>query len=81
MLTLILSAIQDNRFGEILGYILSALEVAIVILTLLSFFVDPKSKFGKFLSKFLKGLYKAKKYVEDEETKSKEEKKDETRSE
>lgn len=63
MITLILSSANGIDFGVILGYILSGLEVLIVALTLISFFVPSDCKFGKALSFILKGLYKSKDYV------------------
>ena len=60
MITLILSESAQNEIGVILGYIISALEIVIVLLTTLSFFIPADSKVGKVLSKVLKGLYIAK---------------------
>lgn len=63
MITLIFSVVEAIDIGLILGYILSACEILIVVCTLISYFVDPASKFGKFLSKFMKGLFKSKTYL------------------
>ena len=65
MITLIFSVVEAIDVGMILGYILSACEILIVICTLISYFVNPNSKFGKFLSKFMKGLFKSKNYLSD----------------
>lgn len=67
MITLIISTLEQVNFGMILGYILSGLEILIVVLTLISFFVPSESKFGKILSYVLKGLYKSKGYIKEHE--------------
>lgn len=67
MITLIISTLENVNFGMILGYILSGLEILIVCLTLISFFVPSDTKFGKILSFVLKGLYKSKGYIKDVE--------------
>ena len=65
MITLLWSLVADIDFGVVLGYILMALEILIVIITLLKFFVPANSKFGKILSSILKGLHQSKDYIED----------------
>ena len=77
MLTIILATLFRADMSLILGYILSGCEVLIVALTLISFFVPSDSKFGRFLSRILKGLYKSKQYIITKDEKS-EEKEDET---
>ena len=58
MITLILSYVnQFPDFMTIIGYVLVALECLIVLTKFLQIIVDPASKFGKFLSKLLKGLH------------------------
>lgn len=64
MLTLLIGAINASEWQEILGLILMGLEIVIVIITFLQFIVDPKSKFGKFLKKLLKGITYVKGEVE-----------------
>ena len=56
MITLLLSQMTSAEWQEILGLILTGLEVLLVFIAFLQFFVDPESKFGKFLKNFLKGI-------------------------
>jgi hypothetical protein len=65
MVTLILGILDASQFQQVLGIVLTVLEVLIVVFTLVSFFVPPETKFGKFLSHFLKGLYKGQSYIQD----------------
>lgn len=65
MITLIISTLQNVDFGVVLGYILSGLEILIVCLTLISFFVPADSKVGKTLSYIMKGLYNSKDYIKE----------------
>ena len=44
------------EWQEILGLILTGLEVLLVFIAFLQILVDPESKFGKFLKKLLKGI-------------------------
>jgi hypothetical protein len=78
MLTLLLGAITGIELITVVGYVLAACEGLIVLVHLVSFFVEPESKFGKFLAKVLKGLRASKEYATkvieklDDETEDKE---------
>ena len=78
MITLLLAIIESDIAGKIVGIVLSVGEALIVVLTLLSYFVEPESKFGKVLNKLLRGLFRAKNHLRDDINKSenKEENKD-----
>lgn len=56
MITLLLSQMTSAEWQEILGLILTGLEVLLVFIAFLQILVDPESKFGKFLKKLLKGI-------------------------
>lgn len=64
MLTLLMGFIDNDIVGQMIGYVLTALEIAIVIVTLLKFFVPVDSKFGKLLNHILKGLQCSKRYLD-----------------
>ena len=57
MVTLLASIAVGNDITSIIGIVLAVIEGLLCILGLISKFVRPDSKFGKFLSKFMKGLY------------------------
>lgn len=65
MVTLLFGLANSDNIQQVLGIILTGCEILIVGLTLISFFVKPESKVGKFLSNILKGLYKSKQYLDD----------------
>lgn len=56
MFTLLIGAMNASEWQEILGLILTGLEILLVLIAFLQLLVDPKSKFGKFLKKLLKGI-------------------------
>jgi len=56
MITFICSIITNDNIQEIVGIILMCLEVLLVALKILQYLVEPESKFGKFLSRLLKGI-------------------------
>ncbi len=62
MITYICSIINNDQVQEYIGIVLMILEALLVFIKFLQYIVDPESKFGKFLSKLLKGL----KFVKDE---------------
>lgn len=57
MVTLMYSYLfLNDQFTEILGWVLTSLEIIIVLIKFLQYLVNPDSKFGKFLIKLLPGL-------------------------
>lgn len=62
MITYICSIITNDQIQEYIGIVLMILEALLVVIKFLQYIVDPNSKFGKFLSKLLKGI----KFVQDE---------------
>lgn len=62
MITYICSIITNDQIQEYIGIVLMILEALLVVIKFLQYIVDPKSKFGKFLSRLLKGI----KFVQDE---------------
>ena len=62
MITYICSIINNDQIQEYIGIVLMILEALLVVIKFLQYIVDPNSKFGKFLSKLLKGI----KFVQDE---------------
>lgn len=54
-----------SEWQEILGLILTGLEVLIVLTSFLQILIDPESKFGLFLKKFLKGITFVREKVEE----------------
>lgn len=75
MITLLLGTVNASEWQQILGLILTGLEVLIVLASFLQMFIDPESKFGKFLKKFLKGITFVKEKIDEE---MKEDEKDKT---
>lgn len=76
MFTLLISFATAAEWQQILGLILTGLEVLLVIIGFLQYIVDPESKFGKFLAKLLKGITFVKGKVEEQ---TKEDKTDKTK--
>lgn len=64
MITYICSIITNNQIQEYIGIVLMVAEALLVIIRFLQYIVNPDSKFGKFLSRLLKGI----KFVKDEAT-------------
>lgn len=62
MITYICSIITNDQIQEYIGIVLMILEALLVVIKFLQYIVDPNSKFGKFLSRLLKGI----KFVQDE---------------
>ena len=62
MITYICSIITNNQIQEYIGIVLMVAEALLVIIRFLQYIVDPDSKFGKFLSRLLKGI----KFIKDE---------------
>lgn len=62
MITYICSIITNDQIQEYIGIVLMILEALLVVIKFLQYIVDPNSKFGKFLSRVLKGI----KFVQDE---------------
>ena len=62
MITFICSIITNDQIQEYIGIVLMVLEAMLVVIKFLQYIVDPNSKFGKFLSKLLRGI----KFVKDE---------------
>lgn len=62
MITYICSIITNDQIQEYIGIVLMVLEALLVVIKFLQYIVDPNSKFGKFLSRLLKGI----KFVQDE---------------
>lgn len=62
MITYICSIITNDQIQEYIGIVLMILEALLVVIKFLQYVVDPNTKFGKFLSKLLKGI----KFVQDE---------------
>lgn len=71
MITLLLGTISAAEWQEILGLILTGLEVLLVLVAFLQILIDPESKFGKFLKKFLKGITFVKGKIEESQNKDK----------
>lgn len=55
MITYICSIINNDQIQEYVGIALMILEALLVLIKFLQYIVDPQSRFGKFLSKLLKG--------------------------
>ena len=62
MITYICSIITNDQIQEYIGIVLMILEALLVVIKFLQYIVNPNSKFGKFLSRLLKGI----KFVQDE---------------
>ena len=62
MITYICSIITNDKIQEYIGIVLMVAEALLVIIRFLQYIVDPNSKFGKFLSRLLKGI----KFIKDE---------------
>lgn len=62
MITFICSIITNDQIQEYIGIVLMILEALLVVIKFLQYLVDPNTKFGKFLSRLLKGV----KFVQDE---------------
>ena len=62
MITFICSIITNDQIQEYIGIVLMVLEAMLVVIKFLQYIVEPNSKFGKFLSKLLRGI----KFVKDE---------------
>lgn len=62
MITYICSIITNDQIQEYIGIALMVLEALLVVIKFLQYIVDPNTKFGKFLSRLLKGI----KFVQDE---------------
>ena len=62
MITYICSIITNDKIQEYIGIVLMVAEALLVIIRFLQYIVDPDSKFGKFLSRLLKGI----KFIKDE---------------
>ena len=62
MITYICSIITNDKIQEYIGIVLMVAEALLVIIRFLQYIVDPESKFGKFLSRLLKGI----KFIKDE---------------
>lgn len=71
MFTLLIGFVNAAEWQEILGLILTGLEILLVLVAFLQILVDPKSKFGKFLKKFLKGITFVKGKIEEAKNKDK----------
>ena len=56
MITYICSIITNDQIQEYIGIVLMILEALLVVIKFLQYIVDPNSKFGKFLSRLLKGI-------------------------
>lgn len=56
MITYICSIINNDQIQEYVGIALMILEALLVFIKFLQYIVDPQSRFGKFLSKLLKGM-------------------------
>lgn len=56
MITFICSIITNDTIQEIIGIVLMCLEALLVVFKFLQYLVEPESKFGKFLSRLLKGI-------------------------
>lgn len=56
MITYICSIINNDQIQEYIGIALMILEALLVLIKFLQYIVDPQSRFGKFLSKLLKGM-------------------------
>ena len=72
MVSLILAIVNSNFTWQIIGYILTALEVIFVIAKILLCFIPADTKFGKILKVIVSGVPKAKEVLHDndsEETK------------
>ena len=76
MLTLALSFINDCDWQEVIGIILTVIEVILILIKFLQYFVDPKSKFGVFLANCLKGIT----FVKDEVQKNRPDDDDESKT-
>jgi hypothetical protein len=74
MITLLIGTLSAAEWQEILGLILTGLEVLLVLVAFLQILVDPESKFGKFLKKLLKGITFVKGKIEESKNKDKEDK-------
>ena len=57
MVTLLVGLLNANQVQEILGIILSAIEILIIITRILASIFPKDSPIGRFLSKLLRGLY------------------------
>lgn len=56
MVTYICSLINNDQIQEYIGIALMILEGLLVLIKFLQYIVDPETRFGKFLSKLLKGM-------------------------
>ena len=56
MITYICSIIDNDQIQEYVGIAIMILEALLVLIKFLQYIVDPQSRFGKFLSKLLKGM-------------------------
>ena len=56
MITYICSIINNDQIQEYVGIALMILEALLVLIKFLQYIVDRQSRFGKFLSKLLKGM-------------------------
>lgn len=56
MITYMSSIINNDQIQEYVGIALMILEALLVLIKFLQYIVDPQSRFGKFLSKLLKGM-------------------------
>ena len=57
MVTLLVGLIEANQVQEILGIILSVIEILIIVTRILASIFPVDSRVGRILSKLLKGLY------------------------
>ena len=77
MFTLVLGCAQGIDWQQVMGIILTVIEVLMIVIRVLQCFVNPKSKFGIFLAKFQLGATKVKDEVEKHVAKEDDEKKTE----
>lgn len=63
MVTLLLSIIQNDQIMQVIGYVLTAVEILLVLVRILYGFAPDGSKFQKFLYFIFRGLTGAKKVL------------------
>lgn len=63
MITLLLSIIQNDQIMQVIGYVLTAVEILLVLVRILYGFAPEGSKFQKFLYFIFRGLTGAKKVL------------------
>lgn len=64
MVTLLLSIIQNDQIMQVIGYVLTAVEILLVLVRILYGFAPEGSKFQKFLYFVFRGMTGAKKVLQ-----------------